>query len=281
MKRLEYDEVKNIIEVDGYSLKSKKYINAKTKLEIICPKKHIFKMLLHNFKKGQKCPTCSNRKKYNIYFIKNKIKKEKYLLLEEEYLNNHTKMKIQCPIGHTYRVTWKNWSNGKRCPYCKKTLNIEQVKRKVENNNYKLLTEKFKGSKQYIKIQCPIGHIYKVKWNNFQQGCRCPYCSPKFSKGEKEVLKIVKSNTKYEIYENDRTQITNPKTKNKLELDIWIPKIKKAIEFNSYYWHKNRKYYDDIKKQQCKEKGIKLLIINFEDWIKEKEECINRILNFL
>ena len=38
----------------------------------------------------------------------------------------------------------------------------------------------------------------------------------------------------------------NPNTDKHLELDIWIPTLNKAIEFNGEYWHNNNysKYKD-------------------------------------
>lgn len=48
------------------------------------------------------------------------------------------------------------------------------------------------------------------------------------------------------------------------ELDIWIPDMKIAIEFQGDYWHNPLLFpktaYNDIEKSiQCKEKGITLV----------------------
>ena len=156
----------------------------------------------------------------------------------------------------------------------------EYIKEQIESvEGYKLLSETYINSSSKLKMQCPKGHIFEIKYNDFQQGQRCPLCSNRTSKGEKEVLQIVKKFTDEMIIENDRTQITNSLTGRNLELDIWIPSLKKAIEYNGKYWHSNDliKDRDKEKLKQCKEKGIKLLVINDEDWINNREVNMKKI----
>ena len=42
------------------------------------------------------------------------------------------------------------------------------------------------------------------------------------------------------------------------ELDIYIPSLKIAIEYDGYYWHKHRTNNDLEKNYKCKNDGIKL-----------------------
>ena len=83
------------------------------------------------------------------------------------------------------------------------------------------------------------------------------------SKGEKEVLEFVKSIYHGTIIENDRTQMEPNSDNNWLEnheLDIWLPDIKVAIEYNGSYWHSrpNIVESDIFKKLQCETKGISI-----------------------
>lgn len=64
--RLEYDEIKKNIEVDGYTLYSDEYINNRNKLDIKCPEGHLFNMRYGDFLYNeQRCPICykENRRK--------------------------------------------------------------------------------------------------------------------------------------------------------------------------------------------------------------------------
>jgi hypothetical protein len=101
------------------------------------------------------------------------------------------------------------------------------------------------------------------------------------SKPEKEILEYVRNNYTGIIKENDRTLILNPLTGFYLELDIWLPEINKAIEYNGSFYHKgeNVKFRDNFKQQWCKENNIDLLIIHEEKWIKDKN--FNMIYGFI
>ena len=106
------------------------------------------------------------------------------------------------------------------------------------------------------------------------------------SKGEKEVLEFVKSIYSGTIIENDRTQMT-PNDENgwieNHELDIWLPEIKVAIEYNGTYWHSipNIIESDKFKKIQCESKGIRLLTISESDWDNEQDICKSKIIDFI
>lgn len=80
------------------------------------------------------------------------------------------------------------------------------------------------------------------------------------------------------------------------EIDIFVPELNKGIEFDGTYYHsKNglglqRKKtwpknalcnYHSIKDNYFKSKGIDILHIKEEDWIKYKEICIKKCFKFL
>ena len=280
MRKLTIEYVRTFIEKEGYKLLSKEYERSGKKLHIRCNKNHEYSVAWTNFQQGQRCPYCMGKGNLSYEYISNNIKKEGYKLLSEEYKNNGIKLKMRCNNNHECHITYANFSKGRRCRKCCRITTYEEVKCYVENNEgYKLLSQSFKSSKHYLDIQCPEGHVYKVRWNNFQQGFRCPKCfkARKMSREEKEVLEYVKSLTEHNIVENNRTLTINPKTGKNLEIDMWIPSLKKAIEFNGVYWHRNRKYYDDLKKDQCADMGIELLVIKDVDWREKTTQCRQKI----
>lgn len=79
------------------------------------------------------------------------------------------------------------------------------------------------------------------------------------------------------------------------EIDIYIPELKRGIEYNRSYWHskeglrrgrpkwnsKDIENYHHIKYDSIKSQGIKLLVITDKQWIKNKEKTKEEILNFL
>lgn len=98
--------------------------------------------------------------------------------------------------------------------------------------------------------------------------CNPPKLSNQYSYGELEVLKFVKSIYCDEIITNSR-KIIPP-----YEIDIYIPKLKIAIEFNGVYYHssnhssKNNNYHK-MKSDMCKKLGIHLIHIWDYEWVKK------------
>lgn len=104
---------------------------------------------------------------------------------------------------------------------------------------------------------------------------KCPYCGkPVISKGQKElydyIVKLIGNNKKsIKIKLNDRKAIFPS------ELDIYIPKLKLAFEFNGTYWHeagkhKNASTYHLDKSLKCQAKGITLVHIYEFQWINKQ-----------
>ena len=188
----------------------------------------------------------------------------------------------------------------------------DEVKQKVENTNIKrygaksfLLTEKGqKRSKQtMIEQHGSVKQAYKERHEKTKQTKKERYGDENYnnpeqivktqiklygglwgnktyvtSKGEKEVLEYVKSIYNGTIIENDRTQMEPNSENNWLEnheLDIWLPDIKVAIEYNGTYWHSlpNIVESDHFKKLQCESKGISLISISEQDWTDNPERC--------
>lgn len=215
-----------------------------------------------------------------------------YSLLNDIY-SASDKITIRCPQGHIFdksfiqfKHTFKKYGKG-GCPECWKMIvgkchlhTHDYVQDFIESKGYKLL-EVYIGSQKPMDIMCPKEHIFKMRWNNFHQGQRCPVCNAIEQKStpEREVLEYVRSIYTGTIVENDRSLIRSYYTGKMLELDIWVPDIRMAIEFNGTYWHNMdvRVKSDKVKLQECDRKGITLMIISDVEWKDDKEEVKKRI----
>jgi ribosomal protein S27E/endogenous inhibitor of DNA gyrase (YacG/DUF329 family) len=291
-RKLTYNYVKKFIKLKKYNLLSEKYKNARTKLELQCPEKHKFEMTWFNFRRGEKCPICAkrvraNKKTLTYNYVKKFIKSKGYKLLSKKYTNAYTKLRLRCPEKHEFEMIWASFQRGRRCPICdinKRRYTYEYVKEEIGKKGYKLLSKEYKGACIKLRIRCPKRHEFKMEWASFQQGHKCPICqSNSFSsRAEKEIANIVKIQ-KVKVKKNDRTQIVNPKTRHSLELDVFMPDLNKAIEYNGEYWHSFEiaVEHDEVKKRECIKKGIELLVIKERDWIDNKIGCINKIKDFV
>lgn len=269
---------------EGYILLTTVYEGNKRKLDYICPEGHKHSIRWNDWQRGKRCPYCAKRPPINIEFVRKQFRKEGYILLTKVYENAHTKLHYICSKGHKYFITWNNWVHGRRCFYCCGTVkpSIEFIRLEFEKEGYTLLTKVYKNNEQKLEYICPKGHKHSISWSNWQRGHRCQHCSHRISKWEKSVKSFLdKSNIDYTP--NDRAQLTNPETGYGLELDIWFPKLNKAIECNGTYWHSLEKAIvrDKIKQQLCKKQGINLLVVPEKEWDIDVGKCQQNILNFL
>lgn len=129
--------------------------------------------------------------KLTYEFIKKEIEKEGYKLLSTEYINANTKLKIKCDKGHKFRMRWSSFQQGQRCPIeryirgsSKIKLTYEYVKEQIEKEGYQLLSHEYENCMSKIKIICDKGHEYKVTYNHFKNGKRCPICYKENNKGK-------------------------------------------------------------------------------------------------
>lgn len=109
----------------------------------------------------------------------------------------------------------------------------------------------------------------------------CTKCNPVikyFSNGEKEILEFIEKNYNGKIITNTRNVI------NPYEIDIYLPDLNIAIEFNGVYWHselhKNKNYHS-TKSALCKYKGIQLIHIWEDDWLYKQSIIKSILLNKL
>lgn len=159
---------------------------------------------------------------------------------------------------------------------CLKYLKLGYVYNEDLGNDYVSLTDQntckhtfviqqllFRRRVQYGKTICTI-------CNNFKNG---------ISEQEKELKSFLDSiNIKYD----SNTKILNS---NK-ELDVYIPSINVAIEYNGSFWHSIRfkskhKYYHFDKSLECFKQGICLIHIWEDEWIFRKEETKQKILDII
>jgi len=95
---------------------------------------------------------------------------------------------------------------------------------------------------------------------------------------ELQLLDFIKKNYTKEVVVNSRKIIDG------LELDVYLPDLKLAFEFNGLYWHnelnKENNYHIN-KTEQCEKLGIHLIHIYQDDWLYKLDVVKSRILNTL
>jgi hypothetical protein len=100
------------------------------------------------------------------------------------------------------------------------------------------------------------------------------------SDAEQQICnRLRENNPNLNIQQNVRT-IIYP-----LEIDIYLPDCKIAIEYCGLYWHSEQagkdRHYHKRKLDMCNAKGIRLITVFEDEWIKSPTLVINKILNIL
>jgi len=139
---------------------------------------------------------------------------------------------------------------------------------------FKLLSDKEWLEKEYenkpaskIAEELCIGHAVVCRYI-LNHGLKSNRWSNSVSYQETEVLNFVKSIYDGEIISNSKN-IIKP-----LEIDIYLPEKKLAIEFNGMHWHSTKykdKFYHLNKTLECESQGIQLLQIFENEWIEKQD----------
>lgn len=137
-----------------------------------------------------------------------------------------------------------------------------------------------------INIECHNGHVYdtplQLLYDRLNRKTEpCLICNPLNSYAssgyESQLKDFIKEHYQDEIIFNSRNIIGR-------EIDIFLPKLKLALEFNGLYWHNElnvSKNYHITKTDLAEENNIKLIQIYEDDWIYKQEIVKSRILNLL
>lgn len=132
----------------------------------------------------------------------------------------------------------------------------EEVKRKLSK------AYKGKGNPMYGNPNGMLGKKHseesKKKMSEAAKK-RKPYF---ISKGEKEMKEFIRSIYNGIVLENDRSLL------NGLELDVYLPELNLAFEYNGDFWHSSpeRRDRDTKKIIKCHSLGVELCFIWESDW---------------
>jgi hypothetical protein len=287
-----FDKLFAAIEASGYIVLSGPYKEQPGwknpyYLMVQCPEKHpAYRVDTRNFLFGKRrCKFCgrkasADKRRQSLKEISDILKADGYELLETEFRNSHQRLRVKCPVGHDWTVNIMSFKDGIRCWACSSQapFTVDEVKEKLAVRGYTLLSG-YVNSYTNIEVRCPNGHVRPMLYTNFQMGYGCGGCPNRSSKKEIELREFVRGHYP-EVSDGPVTGLLPNK---RFELDIWVPSLRKAIEFDGEYYHalpENRRR-DLLKDSECREVGIHLLRVQSLDYIKNTETVQQRVLDFL
>lgn len=162
--------------------------------------------------------------------------------------------------------------------YLKKSFRNIQEKLRSLDIDFKISENEYSGvsSTTYDFYCLKCGHEFQSSIDNGKIP-QCRQCNPVYgSKEQMEVYDFIRSIYDGHIIVNDRTAMPDGK-----ELDIFLPDLNLAIEYNGLYWHNDTRISDDYhfnKFMTAKSSGIHLIQI-FSDVWKSRREVVERFLS--
>ncbi|MFX1294283.1 MAG: hypothetical protein ACFFD2_05420 [Promethearchaeota archaeon] len=134
------EELKEIVEElhPGSKITSTKYINVNTKIGVQCAEGHAFEMTPDRIKRGQWCRRCAGTERLTLEELQEWVDLHRPCskILSTEYINNKTKLRIQCAEGHTFEMTPNSVKKGQWCHDCSQGVS-ERVCRKLFETIFK------------------------------------------------------------------------------------------------------------------------------------------------
>ena len=285
MNTEEFINKANKVHNGKYDYSKVEYVNAKTKICIICPEHGEFWQTPHNHLQGQGCPKCSATLKLSkdvFIEISNKKHNGKYDYSKVKYINNRTKVCIICPEHGEFWQTPSNHMYGYGCAKCANSLNAEnhtsntdifiEKAKLIHLNKYDYSKVKYINNRTKVCIICPEHGEFWQTPDAHLSNKGCPKCGRVMSNPEDEIVNVL---DKFCSQQRNHTILKGK------ELDIFIPSLKIGIEYNGLRWHseefgKDHRYHLD-KLNKCNEQGIKLIQIFEDEWINHRKICESKL----
>lgn len=298
----EFIEKARKIHGNKYDYSKVKYINAQTKVCIICPIHGEFWQMPQNHIKGQCCPKCSHRSyAYTTEEFIQKVKEihgDKYNYSKVEYINNAKSVCIICPEHGEFWQKPSKHLQGHGCPKCNKSYKMTQSifiqnAKEIHNNKYDYSKVNYINTDTKVCIICPEHGEFWQTPHSHLSGIGCPECARECNLSENKLYEYLKGNYNFDIEKQKKFEWLKGKS-----LDIFIPDYNIAIEYQGRQHFKPIDYFggeEAFKKQskrdvdkynECKEHNIHLLYFSKENEIPDdyidsiytkEEDLLNRI----
>lgn len=306
--KIPFKKVKEEIEKAGYVLLSTEYKSSDLLLKMECSKHGEFSTSYYAIKSGHGCKVCGhesvgNKKRTPFEEIIKIVARTSYILVSNNRTSHAQKLKLKCKIHGEFELSLWNLKSGQGCIKCgndrggkKNRLSHEEFCKRISHFGYKILTT-YRTSHDYITVKClKHGEFNSISYS-LLQGHGCPKCANCESEAEKELFEKMKSYFPTAKKHRSKVHIKNKSFIKRFEIDIFITELSKGIEFDGKYYHsfermrkdKSKRLWSDddihnyhkIKDDWFASKGIRILHIKEEDWIKNKQACIDKCLAFL
>lgn len=276
-----------------YDYSRVEYINCRTEVEIICPIHGSFKQLPLTHINGQGCPKCAgkNRNTEDIIDLIKGVHGDKYDYSKIVFTKMDEPICLVCPIHGDFFITPnKIIQRGSGCKKCAMEKRIElhretiggfiERSNEIHSNFYDYSIVNFISMRDKVDIICPKHGLFSQFPFDHVNGHGCPKCGNNISNAEDEIYSFIVG-----LLGEDKVVRHNRDLLNGQEIDIYIPELNIAFEYDGLRWHSEEfgktKYYHLNKTTTLEDKGIRLYHIFEDEYQNKKEIVFNKIKHIL
>lgn len=259
-------------------------------LKVFCKAHGGFTTTPYKHLKGDGCPSCGMLKggrmpkgSREAFILKAQNKHgAKYDYSKVEYSDNKTPVIIICPAHGEFPQRPGDHLTTQGCKSCGVEARAERLRlgkggfekkaNTLHKNFYDYSKVSYVNNTTKIEIGCPHhGTFFQTPMAHLMENrIPCPGCSSSVSvsQAQKDIAAFVESFYNGPLLVNDRSLLKGK------EVDIFLPDLNVAIEYNGVYWHSasrvGKNYHAD-KTKACQKEGVRLLHIWSDDWTFRKE----------
>lgn len=218
------------------------YNGSSKQIQIQCNSGHVWITQPAVIKNGSWCPTCANVDPNEAENLFRQIVISKGGKVHGQYVNQKTKIQIECLMGHSWFTKPGNIRDGHWCPVCGHGIerSIQELYKIVINKDGKIVGE-YINADTPLTIECMYGHQWKARPYSIKAGYYCPICAGNHKetalnklqkvvqkKGGKILGNYINSKTVLEV-QCDKGHRWNPWPTHVVNNESWCPYCKQSI----------------------------------------------------
>ncbi len=178
MRKSTLAQMRWLAERRGGECISRRYINSRIPLRWKCRGGHEWNAMPTNVTQGSWCPVCAHRKRLTLDEMQTLAVSRGGKCITDRYLNNRTKLRWRCAVGHEWEAAPGLIKAGQWCPHCAHMarLSIDAMVEIASSRGGRCLSTEYVSVDTHLRWRCAAGHRWTATPASIRSGKWCPCC---------------------------------------------------------------------------------------------------------